>query len=143
MIRILYISAASGDVPDSEIAKILAASRRNNAAAGVTGLLLHIDGGFLQILEGPETAVDATLLRITSDNRHRHVITLWRETIAERGFAEWSMGFDRLTTSDALWDGAFRIDPRDPADLLAPGAAPEILDFMKSFYDAASARRFA
>ncbi|MFO1249048.1 MAG: BLUF domain-containing protein [Alphaproteobacteria bacterium] len=32
-------------------------SRANNALLGITGLLLHIDGGFLQMLEGEERSV--------------------------------------------------------------------------------------
>ena len=37
---------------------------------GITGLLLFIDGGFLQMLEGEERAVRELYTRIAADRRH-------------------------------------------------------------------------
>jgi len=48
-----------GDLDD-----ILTASRRNNALMGISGLLLFIDGGFLQMLEGEERAVRELYTRV-------------------------------------------------------------------------------
>ena len=125
------------------MASILAASRRNNAAADVTGMLLHIDGGFLQILEGPDAAVEETFARIAADPRHTRVARLWREPAERRIFRDWSMGCDRLPADDPRWRGAFAVDPRRPDETLAAGAGPEIAALMASFYEAASAVRFA
>lgn len=143
MKRILYISAASAGVSDTDIADILAASRRNNANAGVTGMLLHIDGGFLQILEGPDAAVEETYARIAADGRHNHVVMLWSEAAPERAFDDWSMGFDRLVPGDPRWNGAFAIDARRPDAALAAGAGPEIIALMQNFYENVAAVRFA
>lgn len=143
MKRILYISAATSGVTDADIADILAASRRNNATAGVTGMLLHLDGGFLQILEGPEAAVDGTYRRISGDGRHKHIVTLWSEPAEQRAFRDWSMGFDRVRADDPRWTGAFAIDPRRPDATLASGAGAEIVALMRSFYENAAAVRFA
>lgn len=92
MIRLLYISTARQRPTAAEFADILRTSRRNNAAAGITGLLIVGGRRFLQALEGPEDAVLSTYRRISQDPRHFAVVELTRETIAERQFGHWDMG---------------------------------------------------
>ncbi len=50
MQQMLYVSATRRDLSQDELQDILAASRANNAHLGVTGLLLYLDGGFLQLI---------------------------------------------------------------------------------------------
>lgn len=82
---------------------ILDASRRRNASVGVGGVLMHGDGGFVQLLEGPKEAVEACYSDILRDPRHADVELLARSDAAGRRFAGWHMayvGFDeepRLT----------------------------------------------
>ena len=92
MIRLLYISTARQQPTADQLADILRASRRNNAAVDVTGLLIVGGRRFLQALEGPEDAVQATYDRIARDPRHFAVVQLARETVTKRQFADWSMG---------------------------------------------------
>ena len=73
---------------------ILAASRRNNAKAGVTGLLLSGGRRFLQVLEGPESQVAATFARIAADPRHFAIVELSRREIKDRQFGNWAMAYD-------------------------------------------------
>lgn len=79
--------------PTAAIAEILAVSRTNNAAAGVTGALLFNAGCFGQVLEGGRRAVEATFERIQRDPRHDDVSLLDFQQVAARGFATWSMAF--------------------------------------------------
>ena len=76
------------------------ASRARNAAAGVTGILVHKGGNFLQALEGPEDAVRATMERIARDRRHRAIIKLNESFRAERLFGRWSMAFEEVPELD-------------------------------------------
>lgn len=76
-----------------EIETILASSRRNNSAAGVTGALLFNSGCFGQILEGGRRAVEATFERIQRDPRHGEVSLLAFSPAEARAFANWSMAF--------------------------------------------------
>ena len=92
MIRLLYISTARQQPTPEMLADILRASRRNNAVAGVSGLLIVGGRRFLQALEGPDLAVRATYERIARDSRHFAIVQLANENIAERQFGEWSMG---------------------------------------------------
>ena len=54
MRQLLYVSDTAPSLPDGTLDAILTASRTHNAPAGITGLLLHIEGGFLQVLEGED-----------------------------------------------------------------------------------------
>lgn len=96
MHRIIYLSSAPVLLAPDEIAEILAVSRRNNAAAGITGLLLYHDGNILQVLEGEEPALSACFARICRDSRHRQVIVLKRSPVEARAFPQWQMGYARL-----------------------------------------------
>ena len=95
MLRLLYISTARRVIDTHELETILAVSRRNNAAAGVTGLLVAGHRRFLQALEGPADAVEATFQRIGRDPRHFAMVALRRETVAARAFPDWTMGYQR------------------------------------------------
>ena len=57
MRQLLYVSDTKYDLSHEALEEILAVSRRKNGAAEVTGLLLNLDGGFLQVLEGSHEAV--------------------------------------------------------------------------------------
>jgi hypothetical protein len=100
--RLVYYSRnrSSGDV-GAEIEAILAASRRNNAMAGVTGALLFNSGCFGQVLEGNRRAVEATFERIQCDARHGDVSLLAFERVAARAFGNWSMAFVGNRRADA------------------------------------------
>lgn len=92
MIRLLYISTSRQPVTPAALADILRASRRNNFTCHVTGLLVVGGKRFLQALEGPEEAVQATFDRIYKDPRHYALVELAREAITERQFPNWAMG---------------------------------------------------
>lgn len=94
MKRILYISTARAPLSPAELERLLIHARRKNAAAGVTGLLVVGGRRFLQVLEGPEAAVDATYERIARDPRHFALVKLGEKAVDERAFAQWSMGFE-------------------------------------------------
>ncbi|MEA1834280.1 BLUF domain-containing protein [Methylobacterium durans] len=74
-----------------QIAEIVRASEVRNAAHDLTGALLHTRGVFVQALEGPLPAVEATFERICCDLRHRRVELLEFVHAEARIFGEWSM----------------------------------------------------
>ena len=96
MISLIYVSSAAQPFSDQELVDLLEVCNRKNRLVRVTGMLLYKDGNFMQILEGPEDAVRALYSRIEIDPRHRGAIKLLDETIAERDFKNWSMGFRNL-----------------------------------------------
>lgn len=101
MISLAYFSSASDEPGARDLDAILEVSRRNNTAAGVTGLLCHYDGSFLQFLEGDEGPVRATFDRIALDPRHSGILKVHDEPIVARAFADWSMGLVKAADVDA------------------------------------------
>lgn len=92
MICLGYFSSAAGELTAEALSDILSLSQRKNAASGVTGLLCHYDGSFLQFLEGQKEVVLDTYARIIADPRHVGLIEVCNRPISERAFGDWSMG---------------------------------------------------
>ena len=93
MHRIIYLSSGVKIFSDEEINDLLKISRENNQKNGITGLLLYSDGNFMQILEGEKEAVENTYNKIQNDTRHRNIILITNESIKQRNFSEWKMGY--------------------------------------------------
>lgn len=100
LLHIIYASAATKPMPFEALTALLRDSRDRNTAAGLTGMLLHAEGSFIQVLEGVAPAVDAAFNRIERDPRHDRITRIIREPIAERAFSDWSMGFHELCSDD-------------------------------------------
>ena len=100
LVQLVYVSAATEPLSDAELDEILTASVRNNMKNGITGMLLYAAGSFMQVLEGEEASVNATYAKISADPRHSGIILIMKEAIESREFAEWAMGFKRLTAAD-------------------------------------------
>ena len=94
--QLVYVSAAAQLLQRDSLLDILAISRRNNEQAGVTGMLLYVDGAFIQALEGPHAHVAQTMTRIERDSRHTRIIILTDEPVTERGFGDWSMALGNV-----------------------------------------------
>jgi Sensors of blue-light using FAD len=92
LVRLLYASRATPAVNAEALGAILRASRANNPKAGVTGVLCCSDGIFMQALEGGRSTISQLFHKIAGDARHRDVVLLSYEEIAERRFAGWAMG---------------------------------------------------
>ncbi|WP_084395686.1 BLUF domain-containing protein [Henriciella aquimarina] len=88
MYRLAYVSAAAEELTATDLQDILEAAIRNNAASAITGTLMFNGVSFLQILEGPEEKVEALFDRICDDSRHRHIVTIMRESGTRRSFDE-------------------------------------------------------
>jgi hypothetical protein len=88
--RVVYVSEKT-DVSDTTVEDIIASSKKNNPEEDVTGCLLSGSNSFLQLLEGPADSIDTLYSKISTDNRHENVITLYDKKIDERLFLSWSM----------------------------------------------------
>ncbi|CAN5889349.1 hypothetical protein BH11PSE12_BH11PSE12_10740 [soil metagenome] len=94
MIRLLYLSTccATQGAAKQMLVDILEVSKRNNLALGITGVLVHGGGMFLQILEGPHEQVLRKYVNILDDKRHSESRIVLITTTEERAFPTWSMG---------------------------------------------------
>ena len=73
---------------------ILITSRSNNREVGVTGNLICHSDLFLQMLEGPSTAVERLYEKILADDRHADIVKLRDEKSEVKLFPEWEMRND-------------------------------------------------
>jgi hypothetical protein len=105
LIELVYISAAREPLDARALADLLTQARRNNAQKGLTGILLHCEGSFLQVLEGAAETVDGLYERIREDRRHQKVVRLSRKATTERTFGEWSMGYVDAATNAGILPG--------------------------------------
>lgn len=71
---------------------------------GVTGILLYNSGNFMQLIEGDDEKVEGLYEKIRQDTRHTGVTPLIRESITQRNFDSWLMGYRNL-------DALKRVDP--------------------------------
>ena len=97
LVRLTYASRANDGMTSEALTSLMKQCRAKNLDSGVTGVLVCSDGIFLQVLEGGRDAVSALYNRITQDRRHRDVVLLGYEEIAERRFAGWAMGQANLS----------------------------------------------
>ena len=106
LIQSVYTSAAMQPMPKSKLYKILVDSRVNNKLADITGLLVYVDGNFLQVLEGEQEAVTALLEKISKDRRHKDVKVVYKTSIENRTFNSWQMAYISPSPRElATWAG--------------------------------------
>ena len=128
--QLIYASQPFG-FDDAILNGILSHSRRCNKRDDITGALVCRADVYLQMLEGPEPAVDAAFARIGGDDRHLNIQLLYRRAVAERMFPGWSMRDDPrhtwLWTRDEVAAGA-----------LANATEPELLSVFARVTQAAA-----
>ncbi|HBA65177.1 MAG TPA: blue light sensor protein, partial [Methylococcaceae bacterium] len=67
---LVYTSVSSQEMSDDDLKALLKKAREKNKKLNITGMLLHLDPFFIQILEGEETVVLDSFNRIKEDSRH-------------------------------------------------------------------------
>ncbi|NRT21246.1 hypothetical protein HNP98_004092 [Hymenobacter sp. 9A] len=115
----------------------MAQARPRNRATGVTGLLLHSEGLFPQLLEGARAAVHELCHgRIAHDPRHHRLHLLAAgPLLVGRTFPGWHTAFLRATPASAAALGG-HLGPAAAADFLAaraPRMSPVLLRLLHQF----------
>ena len=119
--RLIYTSRASQTMTPATLLDILDTSRHNNDSRAITGMLVFANGDFLQVIEGPEDAIETLFNRIQDDPRHTHCRVFSDTTIAERLFKDWHMGFREIDKSELTQRPGF-------IDFFNPDMTPKALE---------------
>lgn len=118
--QIIYSSKPFG-FDASVLDDILTISRVLNARNDITGTLICRADMYLQLIEGPDEAIQATYARIIGDDRHLEINLLVSRQITERMFPKWAMRDDParswMWTQAEVSAGA--IQAATPAQILA------------------------
>lgn len=148
--HIIYISTAEHLMSKTELLHILERSRDWNNSHGITGMLIYIEGlfiqpnatgmqqhlagRFMQVLEGSKAEVEALFASIQTDVRHQNLIVLENAPVASRDFESWQMGFSSLSLAEFEANpGYFALD----ASFLTASkeeSSNRALQFLQSFY---------
>ena len=113
-----------------DLVGLLQQSRAHNVATRLTGLLLHRDGTFVQLLEGRRARVESLYDAIRRDPRHHDVTTVATRDQLDRQFPDWSMAFTDLDDEpvDVVgWNDLLVRPTADPAHAEA-GFVRELLE---------------
>jgi hypothetical protein len=120
LIQLIYSSRPFG-FDEAALNGILMFSRRNNPREEITGALICRHDLYLQLLEGPQTAVEARYEKIARDDRHLEVVKRVSRPVTERMFPNWAMRDDParswMWTPKEINQGA--LDGATPADFIS------------------------
>ena len=90
--QVIYVSEKT-DTSSNSLTNIYDISQKNNLQSGISGCLLIGSNSYLQLLEGPDSAVEKLYSKIKMDSRHKKVKKLFEQHIEEKSFSSWSMKF--------------------------------------------------
>ena len=128
---LIYRSKASRAVHEVTLPPLLRKARLHNERTHLGGLLLHANGEFMQVLEGPEPALSQLYARIQADPRHYAVRTLAYGPIAQRAFPDWRMAY--VPTDAEVLEKITGFLPLKDAPGLASHPAEAVVQFLHDF----------
>ena len=134
LLRLVYVSAAADDISRNDLIEIGRTAQRVNMELRITGLLLHVEGEFFQVLEGPGGAVEEVFRRIGEDPRNRWVTPLLRERPFRRVFRTWSMGCFDMPFEELPASVFFRADWEEVRLRINADSRHEFYGFLTRFY---------
>jgi len=117
MIHLVYVSSATKEMSIEDLNSLLEQSRARNKRQNITGMLLYVGGNYIQVLEGNEKDVCEIYESILKDSRNKGNIIVEKESIKERDFPTWSMGFQSIENSEMEGYSRFLVDDMKPADI--------------------------
>ena len=94
MYRLIYLST-SNNLNDHDLTNLLVKSQKSNRLNNISGILIHKNGEFIQVLEGEKKAVLDLFDVIEKDSRHKNVIAFDKKEVSKRYFSGYFMAFDQ------------------------------------------------
>ena len=104
--QMIYSSQAKTPMSIAGLEEILVDARAGNEKRQVTGVLVYVDGVFLQILEGEEAVIRGLVQSISADSRHTDLKVFYEREVSDRTFPDWRMAYLSATPQQmAVWAG--------------------------------------
>ena len=100
LVHCIYTSCESHPMSAVEIDALIRRSRESNALHGITGVLIYVDGCFMQVLEGSPERIDELYAKILVDPRHTRITRIILEAIPRRFFGESTMSLSELSSAE-------------------------------------------
>ena len=134
--RIVYTSHATEQFNKRNLLDLLHSSRGYNTIDNITGVLMHRDGVFLQIIEGESDVVDDLFRRLGNDKRHDNIKMIQDCSPDKRLFSSWAMGCADFDEPELSLIPGIRTDLRDSVvieDLME--RLPEVAKYLLEHID--------
>ena len=100
MYHLVYTSYAVEPFLEEDLIQLLIKNRTYNKQKHISGILLYLNGKFIQVLEGKKSEVLALYTIIEKDPRHKKVRIVIEGSSSHRFFKDWSMGFKKLSVEE-------------------------------------------
>ncbi|MEQ1636667.1 MAG: BLUF domain-containing protein [Methylococcales bacterium] len=97
---LVYVSLTNQEMTDDHLQSLLKKAREKNERLDISGMLLYRDGFFMQALEGELDDIEELYNIIKADSRHRDVLLVYKKPMKQRGFPDWTMGFNKIAADD-------------------------------------------
>ncbi len=134
MHQLVYVSSASANLSEDDLKDVISCARETNKILGVTGMLVFLDGCFLQVLEGRPERVRELYAKIEADPRHFGAKVLIESEIAKPAFPAWSMGFRKARRGDLYMAGFCALTRRALDGRTGRADAIILRTIVKTFY---------
>jgi hypothetical protein len=91
--RLIYASEVTQGLTPEGLQALLTTARRCNRLHDISGMLVLDSRYFLQAVEGGREALSQLYSNLVRDPRHQRLVLLSFESIEQRHFSDWTMGF--------------------------------------------------
>ena len=105
---IVFFSTAAMPMSRRDLAALGKECAEPNSHVGITGMLLHKNGSFLQVMESSKAVICDMFARISADPRHTNIRKIRDRPIPRREFAGHAVSFKNL---DELPPGSPYLSP--------------------------------
>ncbi|RZS91995.1 BLUF domain-containing protein [Aquimarina brevivitae] len=95
---ICYVSTVNPFLTQKELQQLFSFVTNTNKKLGITGVLIHAEGNFFQIIEGETTTIHSLFERIQQDTRHYDIITILNKPIYNSSFDDYECSFTVIST---------------------------------------------
>ncbi|MAP54724.1 BLUF domain-containing protein [Altibacter sp.] len=102
MHTICYLSNKVPHLDLKDIEELFETTQRKNHSLNITGILLYLDGNFLQVLEGKKEVIGPLFDLIKEDSRHASIFVILDKSIEERTFSDYKSGFSVVKNKSDL-----------------------------------------
>ncbi len=99
---ICYVSNSKINLTTKELQKLFYSAKKNNLKHKISGILIHDNGNFFQIIEGSKKNIKKIYKKIAQDKRHHHVIELINQSIKQRVFKEYETEFSIIDDNEKI-----------------------------------------
>jgi hypothetical protein len=129
--RLIYTSQATKKLSNLALLDLLHDSRSYNKIDNITGILMHSNGYFLQVIEGRPDVIEHLVDRLLKDSRHIKFKIILDCSVNSRLFPNWNMSCADFDNPELSLIPGIRTDLNDAKvikDLIK--SLPEIADFL-------------